>query len=192
MPSKLRLLTLFQLANCYKLFKSPFELPDSVPQTCREALSRDIDCPFVVLADQVRNFDGLNSKVYDDPRALYCFNPCRSSLGDFLDNVVVACGDFKDDLWEDISETRSTMEFAESIIWARGLFCLKEKCVFDSLRRHTSLLTCGIGRTRRHTRLLILALYPIHSMHARERSTPSKRAIHASLFQRPCQWPLTG
>ncbi|KAL2676738.1 hypothetical protein Neosp_010503 [[Neocosmospora] mangrovei] len=127
MALKLRFLALLQLANCYRLFDSPFELPDYVPQICREALSEDIDCPFVVSAEEVRDFDGLKSKFYDSPRALYCADPCRSSLGGFPDNVVVACGDFKDRLWENISESRSTMEFAESILWARDLFYLKEK-----------------------------------------------------------------
>ncbi|KAI8714281.1 LysM domain-containing protein [Fusarium sp. LHS14.1] len=95
MASKFRFFALLQLVSCYRLFDSPFELPDYVPEICREALSGDIDCP--------------------------------SSLDGFLDNVVVACGDFKDGLWENISESRSTMEFAESILWARDLFCLEEK-----------------------------------------------------------------
>ncbi|RSL53079.1 hypothetical protein CEP54_010571 [Fusarium duplospermum] len=127
MSWKLRLLALLQLASCYKLFESPYELLDSIPKTCREALSRDIDCPFVVSAEQVRDFDGLSSKAYDNPRTLYCTDPCRSSLGGFLDNVVVSCGDFKDGLWENISEARSTMEFAESILWAQDLFCLGDE-----------------------------------------------------------------
>lgn len=136
MTWKLRLLALLQLASCYRLFKSPFELPDSVPQTCREALSQDIDCPFVVSVEQVRDFDGLKSTVYDSPKTLYCANPCRSSLSNFLDNVVVACGDFKGGLWENISESRSTMEFAESILWAQDIFCLEDEWVFNNSRRH--------------------------------------------------------
>ncbi|RMJ07362.1 hypothetical protein CDV36_013033 [Fusarium kuroshium] len=127
MAWKLRFLALLQLASCYNLFESPFELPDLIPQSCREALSRDINCPFVISAEQVRDFNGLNSKAYDNPRALYCADPCRSSLGNFLDNVVVSCGDFKDGLWENISEARSTMEFTESILWAQDLFCFDYK-----------------------------------------------------------------
>lgn len=136
MSWKLRLLALLQLASCYKFFESPFALPDFIPQTCREALSRDIDCPFVVSAEQVRDFDSLSNNAYDNQRSLYCADPCRSSLGGFLDNVVVSCGDFKDGLWENISEARSTMEFAESILWAQDLFCLDDGCVFDSSMRH--------------------------------------------------------
>jgi hypothetical protein len=136
MAWKLSVFALFHLASCSRFLESPFDLPDFVPQTCREALSRNIDCPFVVSAEQVRDFDGLKSQVYDNPRALYCADPCLSSLSNFLDNVVVACGDFKGGLWENISESRSTMEFAESILWAQDIFCLEDEWVFNNYRRH--------------------------------------------------------
>ncbi|KAM5342662.1 hypothetical protein ACJ41O_013628 [Fusarium nematophilum] len=110
------------LASPYKIWKSLSDIPDSVPERCREALSQEVDCPFVASPEKARGLNVLKGPV----GASYCANPCRNSLDAFLDNIIVACGGGEYNLWRAMPETQSAKEFAESIIWARDLLCLED------------------------------------------------------------------
>ncbi|KAF4467713.1 domain-containing [Fusarium albosuccineum] len=109
------------LGSPYKLWNS--DIPDSFPESCREALSQDIDCPFVASKEHVMGYNVLKGPI----GASYCPDPCRSSLNAFLANLIGSCGDDKYKFWKTLPKEQTAVEFARSIVWSRNILCLEDE-----------------------------------------------------------------
>lgn len=127
-------------ATAYKPWNGT--IPESVNEECRQALSTDIDCPFVLGRDSVES--GLYLK---DPAlaASYCSSSCRSSLRQYFLDFSRAC--YKEDLLEGLLGLDATVDYALSLFGTQEYLCVADESVAACLDNHVLIkLTFLQGR----------------------------------------------
>ncbi|KAG7419866.1 hypothetical protein ACKAV7_004277 [Fusarium commune] len=107
-------------ATAYKPWNGT--IPESVNEECRQALSTDIDCPFVLGRDSVES--GLYLK---DPAlsASYCSSSCRSSLRQYFLDFSRAC--YKETLLEGVAGLDATADYALSLFGTQEYLCVADE-----------------------------------------------------------------
>ncbi|CAG8067732.1 unnamed protein product [Penicillium nalgiovense] len=102
-----------------QLWDSPTDLPETIPQECRNALSKNITCPQLVPASKVTN-QVLYSKA--DLTEL-CTTTCANSLNAFQQNVHDSCGDATLS-YGSVNTTGARL--TDPLLWAYNVTCLQD------------------------------------------------------------------
>jgi hypothetical protein len=102
-----------------QLFYSPDDLPDTIPQSCRVALSQNITCTQLVTANKVTNQVLYSQAGLTD----LCIATCANSLKSFQQNVHDSCGT-GNLTYSGISTTGA--QLADPLVWAYNVTCLKD------------------------------------------------------------------
>lgn len=108
-----------------QLWDSPTDLPETIPQECRNALSKNITCPQLVPASKVTN-QVLYSKA--DLTEL-CTTTCANSLNAFQQNVHDSCGDATLS-YGSVNTTGARL--TDPLLWAYNVTCLQDLYVWAS------------------------------------------------------------
>ena len=126
MKASISLPSLFLLLNLAtapvwskQLWDSPTDLPESIPQACRDALSKNITCSQLVSANKVTN-QVLYSKA--DLTEL-CTTTCANSLNAFQQNVRDSCGDATLSYG---SVNTTGAQLTDPLVWAHNATCLRD------------------------------------------------------------------
>lgn len=101
------------------LLDAPSDLPDSVPDACRVALSRNITCAQLISGSKVA------AQVPYSKAALakLCTTACSDSLKEFQQDVHDGCGD-RILTFNGTSTTGG--QLADPLVWAHNVTCLRD------------------------------------------------------------------
>ncbi|KAL4993233.1 hypothetical protein BDV10DRAFT_190164 [Aspergillus recurvatus] len=122
-----------------QLFYSPDDLPDTIPQSCRVALSQNITCTQLVTANKVANQVLYSQAGLTD----LCIATCANSLKSFQQNVHDSCGT-GNITYSGISTTGA--QLADPLVWAYNVTCLKDAngfCNPEMFNSSSTLDTCS-------------------------------------------------
>ncbi|KAL4767932.1 hypothetical protein BDW60DRAFT_226112 [Aspergillus nidulans var. acristatus] len=122
-----------------QLFYSPDDLPDTIPQSCRVALSQNITCTQLVTANKVANQVLYSQAELTD----LCIATCANSLKSFQQNVHDSCGT-GNLTYSGISTTGA--QLADPLVWAYNVTCLKDAngfCNPEMFNSSSTLDTCS-------------------------------------------------
>lgn len=106
-------------------WKTPGQIPTSVPARCRVPLTQNITCDVDDLVTPTRVFYG--ETVVGGHAEVYCAATCRNSLKAFQKAVTSGCGHTPYKLWEDQAVGQSVQEVVDGIVWAQDLLCMQDR-----------------------------------------------------------------
>ncbi|KAI7773858.1 hypothetical protein LA080_009709 [Diaporthe eres] len=111
-----------------KLFNFTDQLPESMPNECKDALTGDISCsPHLFTPTEVTRSLDANTMDLDQ----YCSTGCIESLQDWAKNVHKACGNERYDFGYSTilggdAFLQAPSDMADGMIWAQNVTCLKD------------------------------------------------------------------
>jgi hypothetical protein len=121
LPKSILLALTTHSATAYKPWNGT--IPDSVNEECRQVLSTDVDCPFVVGRQWVNDGYHLKEQVVES----YCSSSCRSSLRQYVSDLTMAC--YNEDIWEESPGPQAALDFAMSMAETHVFLCVADESV---------------------------------------------------------------
>ncbi|KZF20520.1 carbohydrate-binding module family 50 protein [Xylona heveae TC161] len=115
------LLSVFSLLSFswgLQIWPNSSSLPDTIPQTCREALSANITCsPSLISAQSI----ALQSQLSNNLLTEYCTSSCQNSLLSYQANILQNCGNETYAFSDTTNQTGSAI--ADPLVWAYNVAC---------------------------------------------------------------------
>ncbi|KAM3527433.1 hypothetical protein NHJ13051_002971 [Beauveria bassiana] len=109
-----------------QLWKTPGDIPNTVPAPCRIALIGDIKCgPRLIRSSEIQAPGALDQEFLTE----YCKKDCGDSLDGFAKKVNGSCG-WKSYSWGDGFD-RSGNSIAQTLVWNHEVACLKDEKTAD-------------------------------------------------------------